>query len=121
VAADLGETGGATGQASAAAGSSAAGAPGSSTTGPAGRTPLAASSPADGAAQIPSTPPPCRSVVAGQYRAGLGALLFTATLEFAGTPAVLYAYEVAGAHGGIDHRVLVLADSDCRLLTVLML
>jgi hypothetical protein len=60
-------------------------------------------------------------VVERDYGSGLGALLFTATLHWHGTPAVVLAYAVKGRTGGLDHRVFVMSQGPCTLLTALSL
>lgn len=59
---------------------------------------------------------PCEPTVAQEYNAGLGPLVYTASLRWEGTPAVALVYRIEGAAGSLDHRVLVMARPDCRLL-----
>lgn len=61
----------------------------------------------------------CAAVVAGEYGQGLGPFVYAGVLVWQDTPAVLLAYEIDGATGPLDHRVFVMAESDCTLLTVL--
>lgn len=59
---------------------------------------------------------PCTATARSEYGRGLGDLVFQGTLRWEGTPAVVLAYRIEGATGPLDHRVLVLARDDCRLL-----
>lgn len=59
---------------------------------------------------------PCTATARSEYGRGLGDLVFEGTLRWEGTPAVVLAYRIEGATGALDHRVLVLAQDDCRLL-----
>lgn len=59
---------------------------------------------------------PCTATAISEYGRGLGELVFQGTLRWEGTPAVVLAYPIEGATGPLDHRVLVLARDDCRLL-----
>lgn len=59
---------------------------------------------------------PCQSTVAQEYGTGLGPLVYTATLRWDGAAAVALVYRIEGATGSLDHRVLVMATADCRLL-----
>ncbi|MBW3668120.1 MAG: hypothetical protein KY443_02800 [Actinobacteria bacterium] len=59
---------------------------------------------------------PCTGTATSEYGRGLGELVFQGTLRWDGTPAVILAYRIEGATGPLDHRVLVLARDDCRLL-----
>jgi len=68
------------------------------------------------AAMAPTSGGPCGLTVAQEFSAGLGPLVYTATLRWEGTPAVAVVYRIDGATGSLDHRVLVMATSDCRLL-----
>lgn len=60
--------------------------------------------------------PDCTRAVAAQYAEGLGSLAYRASVRWQGTPAVVLVYPVEGANGPLDHRVLVMARGDCRLL-----
>jgi hypothetical protein len=64
---------------------------------------------------------PCADVVARDYGGGLGPLVYTASVRWNHTPAVVLAYQVAGASGGLDHRVYVLSTDRCALLNVFSL
>lgn len=95
------------------------GAAASTTTGPfgqpeAGRAPTAARTRAPGSAD-------CAATVAQQYGQGLGPLVYQASARYAGTPAQVLAYVLASPQGRLDHRVFVMSDADCTLLTVLSL
>lgn len=59
---------------------------------------------------------PCTATARSEYGRGLADLVFEGTLRWEGTPAVVLAYRIEGATGALDHRVLVLARDDCRLL-----
>lgn len=59
---------------------------------------------------------PCTATARSEYGRGLADLVFQGTLRWEGTPAVVLAYRIEGATGALDHRVLVLAREDCRLL-----
>ena len=59
---------------------------------------------------------PCTATARSEYGRGLADLVFEGTLRWEGTPAVVLAYRIEGATGALDHRVLVLARADCRLL-----
>jgi hypothetical protein len=65
--------------------------------------------------------PSCADVVARDYGGGLGPLVYTASVRWNRTPAVVLAYLVAGASGGLDHRVYVLSTDRCTLLNVFSL
>lgn len=66
-----------------------------------------------------SAPPPCSTVVRGSLGRGLGPLVYRASLEWQGAPAVLLAYRLADTSGtGPDHRAFVMALDDCRPLVV---
>ena len=70
-------------------------------------------------AQFGGGPPPCTAEVASTYGAGLGALVYSASLRWKGTPAVLLAYQAADAReAGLGHRGFVMALDGCRLLVV---
>lgn len=58
----------------------------------------------------------CLATAARDYGTNLGPLLYRASLRWQGTPAVVLVYPVEGASGPLDHRVLVMARGDCRLL-----
>ncbi|HVF75973.1 MAG TPA: hypothetical protein VM938_13085 [Acidimicrobiales bacterium] len=65
-----------------------------------------------------SSPPgtPCGPTAASEYGNGLGPLVYSATLRWEGTASVALVYRIEGATGALDHRVLVMATADCRLL-----
>ena len=59
----------------------------------------------------------CRAEVRSSYGTGLGDLLYTASLRWQDTDAVLLAYRLADPSGpGPDHRAFVMALDGCRLL-----
>jgi len=64
---------------------------------------------------------PCVSTVESEYGQGLGPIVYSGVLTWKDTPAVVLAYQIAGAQGPLDHRVFVLARDDCALLTVVSL
>lgn len=66
--------------------------------------------------RITSADPDCLATAAKEYGTGLGPLAYRASLRWQGTPAVVLVYPVEGASGPLDHRVLVMARGDCRLL-----
>jgi hypothetical protein len=94
----------------AAGGTSDAASPTTTTTSPRVNSPAALSGSAAG--------PVCADVVARDYGGGLGPLVYMASVRWNRTPAVVLAYQVAGASGGLDHRVYVLATNGCALLNV---
>lgn len=58
----------------------------------------------------------CLATAARDYGTNLGPLAYRASLRWQGTPAVVLVYPVVGADGPLNHRVLVMARGDCRLL-----
>ena len=62
--------------------------------------------------------PACASTVAKSYGAGLGPLLYTASLRWQGTPAELLAYRLAQPGRTLTIRAFVMARKDCQLLVV---
>ena len=67
----------------------------------------------------PSVPSPCADVVRATFGTGLDGLVYTASLRWQGTPAVLLAYRLSDTSSpGPDHRAFVMARDDCRLLVV---
>lgn len=59
----------------------------------------------------------CAAETRGSYGQGLGSLVYGARLRWQGVAAMALAYRVTGAQtAGLDHRVFVVATSDCRLL-----
>lgn len=66
-----------------------------------------------------SSDSPCRREVRSEFGQGLGDLLWTASLRWQGTDAVVLAYRLADTSGaGPDFRAFVLARDGCRLLVV---
>jgi hypothetical protein len=94
------------------------GAAASTTTGPANQT-MSGASPAARSGGKGTTD--CAPTVAQQYGQGLGPLVYRASVRYAGTPAQVLAYVLASPSGRLDHRVFVMSDADCTLLTVLSL
>ena len=61
----------------------------------------------------------CGAEVRSSYGTGLGDLVYTASLRWQDTDAVLLAYRLADTSGpGPDHRAFVMAIDGCRLLVV---
>jgi hypothetical protein len=58
--------------------------------------------------------PPCGSSITQTYGNRVGALLYSASVQWGGVPAVVLAYEMRPPAGSRDHWVFVLARSDCR-------
>ena len=85
----------------------------STTAGPAAR----AAVPMSGA--LAASDAPCRREVRSEFGQGLGDLLWTASLRWQGTDAVVLAYRLADTSGGgPDFRAFVMARDGCRLLVV---
>lgn len=64
-----------------------------------------------------AAPRPCSGIARTTYGKGLGPLVYSALVRWQGTPAVVLAYRLADAGApGLDYRVLVMAQEDCRLL-----
>lgn len=74
----------------------------------------------DREAAVKTAPDPsCAATARTTYGQGLGPLLYAAVANWQGTPAEVLAYRLADVGApGLDHRVLVMAREDCRLLVV---
>lgn len=63
--------------------------------------------------------PPCAAATRVAYGRGMGDLVYSALLEWQGTPAVALAYRLANPGSpGLDYRLFVVARRDCQLLVV---
>lgn len=68
------------------------------------------------AGPVPSPATACATEARATYGRDLGPLVHAARLRWQGTPAVVLVYRAATPPSNLDHRVLVLAREECRLL-----